>query len=157
MPWRGSTLQKMHWSPKSKLLQFYVLQFFFLTHYTGNVAPPLHAWEKCTQVSQKSAREKCLYIMFDNMLFKFWNLCFYCRYPNPSEFTYERRMFRPFEYALQPPLCNEKGSITVNKNGVPPRVSELQQGKKNKKKYRKQSMPYNGPRCFVIPGNHGWS
>ncbi|XP_050267239.1 uncharacterized protein LOC126711738 [Quercus robur] len=77
-------------------------------------------------------------------------------YPNPSEFTYERRMFRPFEYALQPPPSHEKESMTVNKHAMPPGVSEMQQGKKNKRKYQKQSMPYNGPRCFVIPGNHDW-
>ncbi|XP_075651836.1 uncharacterized protein LOC142622276 [Castanea sativa] len=77
-------------------------------------------------------------------------------YPNPSEFTYERRLFRPFKYALQPPRCHEKESMTDYKHAVPPGVSKPQHGKKNKRKYQKQSIPYNGPQCFVIPGNHDW-
>ncbi|KAF6140470.1 hypothetical protein GIB67_010300 [Kingdonia uniflora] len=64
------------------------------------------------------------------------------RYPNPSEFTYEKRFFCPFEYALQPPNWYKPEHIAVNKPELPSGVSELKQ--------------YDGPQCFVIPGNHDW-
>ncbi|KAL4649731.1 hypothetical protein ACB092_01G035800 [Castanea dentata] len=86
-------------------------------------------------------------------------------YPNPSEFTYERRLFRPFKYALQPPPCHEQGRMGVKKldemppcyeqQRMAPGMTGLKQDKKRTKK-RKQSLPYDGPRCFVIPGNHDW-
>ncbi|KAF7829742.1 uncharacterized protein G2W53_012075 [Senna tora] len=60
-------------------------------------------------------------------------------YPNPSAFTYERRLFVPFEYALQPPSWYTAEQIAVNKPEVPGGVALKQ---------------YNGPQCFVIPGNH---
>ncbi|CAK9168584.1 unnamed protein product, partial [Ilex paraguariensis] len=63
-------------------------------------------------------------------------------YPNPSAFTYERRFFRPFEYALQRPPWYKEEHIAVNKPELPCGVSELKQ--------------YDGPQCFVIPGNHDW-
>ncbi|KAK4390591.1 hypothetical protein Sango_2122400 [Sesamum angolense] len=63
-------------------------------------------------------------------------------YPNPSTFTYERRLFRPFEYALQPPLWYKEEHIAVNKPELPSGVSTLKQ--------------YDGPQCFLIPGNHDW-
>lgn len=63
------------------------------------------------------------------------------RYPNPSSFTYEKRFFRPFEYALQPPMWYKEEHIAVSKPELPPEVDELRQ--------------YDGPQCFVIPGNHG--
>ncbi|GAA0157203.1 esterase [Lithospermum erythrorhizon] len=62
-------------------------------------------------------------------------------YPNPSAFTYEKRFFRPFEYALQPPVWYKEEHIAVRKPELPVGVSELKQ--------------YDGPQCFVIPGNHG--
>ncbi|XP_050364199.1 uncharacterized protein LOC126782895 [Argentina anserina] len=63
-------------------------------------------------------------------------------YPNPSAFTYERRLFCPFEYALQPPPWSKEEHIAVDKPELPCGVSELKQ--------------YDGPQCFVIPGNHDW-
>ncbi|KAK6160731.1 hypothetical protein DH2020_004112 [Rehmannia glutinosa] len=63
-------------------------------------------------------------------------------YPNPSAFTYERRLFRPFEYALQPPVWYKEEHISVDKPELPRGVSTLEQ--------------YDGPQCFVIPGNHDW-
>ncbi|KAF3446689.1 hypothetical protein FNV43_RR11869 [Rhamnella rubrinervis] len=63
-------------------------------------------------------------------------------YPNPSAFTYKKRLFRPFEYALQPPPWYKEGHVAVNKPELPNGVSELKQ--------------YDGPQCFVIPGNHDW-
>ena len=64
------------------------------------------------------------------------------RYPNPSAFTYERRLFRPFEDALQPPLWYKEEHIAANKPELPCGMSLLKE--------------YDGPQCFVIPGNHGW-
>ncbi|XP_006342611.1 uncharacterized protein [Solanum tuberosum] len=63
-------------------------------------------------------------------------------YPNPSAFTYEKRFFRPFEYALQPPIWYKEDHIAVKKPELPSGVTELRQ--------------YVGPQCFVIPGNHDW-
>ncbi|AEE84691.2 Calcineurin-like metallo-phosphoesterase superfamily protein [Arabidopsis thaliana] len=63
-------------------------------------------------------------------------------YPNPSAFTYEKRLFCPFEYALQPPHWYKTDSISVNKPELPDGVSDLKH--------------YDGPQCFLIPGNHDW-
>ncbi|VAH30900.1 unnamed protein product [Triticum turgidum subsp. durum] len=63
-------------------------------------------------------------------------------YPNPSSFTYERRFFGPFEYAMQPPRWYKAEHIAVDKPEVPPGVSKMKK--------------YDGPQCFIIPGNHDW-
>ncbi|KMT19303.1 hypothetical protein BVRB_1g013090 [Beta vulgaris subsp. vulgaris] len=63
-------------------------------------------------------------------------------YPNPSTFTYESRFFRPFEYALQPPSWYKEEHIAVKKPELPCGVSDLKH--------------YDGPQCFIIPGNHDW-
>ncbi|PKA64069.1 hypothetical protein AXF42_Ash005081 [Apostasia shenzhenica] len=63
-------------------------------------------------------------------------------YPNPSAFTYEKRLFLPFEYALQPPAWYKTEHIAVNKPELPYGILKLEQ--------------YGGPQCFVIPGNHDW-
>ncbi|KAF3779958.1 hypothetical protein EJ110_NYTH40416 [Nymphaea thermarum] len=63
-------------------------------------------------------------------------------YPNPSSFSYERRFFLPFEYALQPPPWYKPEHIAVNKPEIPCGLSDLKQ--------------YDGPQCFIIPGNHDW-
>ncbi|CAK7347583.1 unnamed protein product [Dovyalis caffra] len=63
-------------------------------------------------------------------------------YPNPSSFTYEKRFFCPFEYALQPPTWYMPEHIAVNKPELPDGVAELKH--------------YDGPQCFLIPGNHDW-
>ena len=65
----------------------------------------------------------------------------YLRYPNPSAFTYEKRLFCPFEYALQPPHWYKNDSIAVDKPELPEGVKDLKD--------------YDGPQCFLIPGNHG--
>lgn len=63
-------------------------------------------------------------------------------YPNPSAFTYEKRLFYPFEHALQPPARYKPEHIAVNKPEVPYELSEIKR--------------YDGPQCFIIPGNHDW-
>ncbi|MFS7977669.1 putative calcineurin-like phosphoesterase domain, ApaH type [Helianthus anomalus] len=63
-------------------------------------------------------------------------------YPNPSAFTYEKRVFSPFEYALQSPSWYKDVRIAVEKPELPFGVTDLKQ--------------YDGPQCFVIPGNHDW-
>uniref|UniRef100_A0A2C9VYG1 Calcineurin-like phosphoesterase domain-containing protein n=1 Tax=Manihot esculenta TaxID=3983 RepID=A0A2C9VYG1_MANES len=63
-------------------------------------------------------------------------------YPNPSAFTYEKRLFCPFEYALQPPPWYKQEHVAVNKPELPVGVSDLKH--------------YDGPQCFIIPGNHDW-
>lgn len=68
-------------------------------------------------------------------------IAYFYRYPNPSEFTYERRFFRPFEYALQPPSWYKEELIAVKKPELPSGVPDLKH--------------YDGPQCFIIPGNHG--
>lgn len=54
------------------------------------------------------------------------------------------------------PPCYEQQRMAVNKSAIPPGMTEQKQDKKSTKK-RRQSLSYNGPRCFAIPGNHGWS
>ncbi|KAG8081271.1 hypothetical protein GUJ93_ZPchr0007g5429 [Zizania palustris] len=63
-------------------------------------------------------------------------------YPNPSSFTYDRRFFTPFEYALQPPPWYRPEHIALDKPEVPCGVSDMKE--------------YDGPQCFIIPGNHDW-
>ncbi|XP_076902544.1 uncharacterized protein LOC143557324 [Bidens hawaiensis] len=63
-------------------------------------------------------------------------------YPNPSAFTYEKRLFRVFEYALQSPSWYKDVHIAVEKPELPVGVSGIKQ--------------YDGPQCFLIPGNHDW-
>ncbi|KAK1433514.1 hypothetical protein QVD17_10425 [Tagetes erecta] len=63
-------------------------------------------------------------------------------YPNPSAPNYEKRLFHPFEDALQPPSWYREDHLAVNKPELPIGISELKQ--------------YDGPQCFVIPGNHDW-
>jgi hypothetical protein len=72
------------------------------------------------------------------MCYLFVNIC---SYPNPSTFTYENRFFRPFEYALQPPPWYRAEHIALDKPEVPVGVSRMNE--------------YDGPQCFIIPGNHG--
>lgn len=62
-------------------------------------------------------------------------------YPNPSTYSYERRLFQPFEYALQPPRWYKPEHIAVSKPELPDGVDSLEK--------------YEGPQCFAIPGNHG--
>ncbi|KAG0612584.1 hypothetical protein M758_6G039400 [Ceratodon purpureus] len=63
-------------------------------------------------------------------------------YPNPSVFSYERRLFKPFEYALQPPPWYKPEHIAVRKPELPGGVKNLENLK--------------APQCFAIPGNHDW-
>ncbi|KAF5792369.1 putative calcineurin-like phosphoesterase domain, ApaH type, metallo-dependent phosphatase [Helianthus annuus] len=63
-------------------------------------------------------------------------------YPYPSPDTYEKRFFYPFEEALRPPSWYKEEHIAINKPELPVGVSDLKQ--------------YDGPQCFVIPGNHDW-
>ncbi|MQL98546.1 hypothetical protein Taro_031257 [Colocasia esculenta] len=63
-------------------------------------------------------------------------------YPNPSAFTYERRLFCPFEHALQPPSWYKAEHIAVEKPELPLGIADLRN--------------YEGPQCFIIPGNHDW-
>ncbi|THU63235.1 hypothetical protein C4D60_Mb01t13590 [Musa balbisiana] len=63
-------------------------------------------------------------------------------YPNPSMFTYEKRFFCPFESALQPPPWYKAEHIALIKPEIPFGITDLHQ--------------YDGPQCFIIPGNHDW-
>ncbi|KAK3442595.1 hypothetical protein EUGRSUZ_B02927 [Eucalyptus grandis] len=59
-------------------------------------------------------------------------------YPNPTPDNYEYRFFRPFMCALQPPPTWYKSEqIAVDKPEIPLEFSD-------------------GPRAFIIPGNHDW-
>ncbi|KAJ0430705.1 putative metallo-dependent phosphatase [Helianthus annuus] len=79
-----------------------------------------------------------MYVVSKNCRFR--NFRF--RYPNPSAFTYEKQFFRPFEYALQSPSWYKDVHIAVEKPERPFGVTNLKQ--------------YDGPQCFVIPGNQDW-
>jgi hypothetical protein len=65
------------------------------------------------------------------------------RYPNPSTYSYERRLFHPFEYAMQPPISYKPEHIAVKKPELPEGVDSLE--------------TLDTPQCFAIPGNHGLS
>ncbi|KAL3751228.1 hypothetical protein ACJRO7_012105 [Eucalyptus globulus] len=59
-------------------------------------------------------------------------------YPNPTPDNYEYRFFRPFMCALQPPPTWYKSEqIAVDKPEIPLEFPD-------------------GPRAFIIPGNHDW-
>ncbi|XP_042965403.1 uncharacterized protein LOC122299302 isoform X2 [Carya illinoinensis] len=79
-------------------------------------------------------------------------------YPNPSQFTYESRLFRPFEYALQSPSYAKQERMVVDKPNAPPEVSEplMKDRERSKEPPKKQMKPFEGPQCFLIPGNHDW-
>jgi hypothetical protein len=64
-------------------------------------------------------------------------------YPNPSTYSYERRLFQPFEYAMQPPISYKPEHIAVKKPELPEGVDSLETS--------------DTPQCFAIPGNHGLS
>ena len=59
-------------------------------------------------------------------------------YPSPTTESYESRFFRPFQCALPPPLGYDPAAISFQKplGGM----DALRQ--------------YDGPQCFLIPGNH---
>ena len=57
---------------------------------------------------------------------------------------------------LEMPPCYEQQRMVVNKLAEPPGVSRKHR-KDRKRTKGKQPTSYNGPQCFVIPGNHGWS
>lgn len=63
-------------------------------------------------------------------------------YPNPSTYSYERRLFLPFEYAMQPPVWYKPEHIAVTKPELPEGVHSLEE--------------FRAPQCFAIPGNHDW-
>lgn len=41
-------------------------------------------------------------------------------YPNPSDYSYEKRLFRPFEDALPPPRHYHPGRVVLHKPDLPP-------------------------------------
>uniref|UniRef100_A0A061SNC4 Calcineurin-like metallo-phosphoesterase superfamily protein isoform 1 n=1 Tax=Tetraselmis sp. GSL018 TaxID=582737 RepID=A0A061SNC4_9CHLO len=96
-------------------------------------------------------------------------------YPNPSDYTYENRLFRPFEDALPPPRHYHPGRVVddlppehpafglcdcdhgfgegLDEGGTPSTPSRAVGGASwSCRALRK----YEGPQCFAIPGNHDW-
>ncbi|KAG9397865.1 hypothetical protein AC1031_016519 [Aphanomyces cochlioides] len=63
-------------------------------------------------------------------------------YPHPDEESYESRFWRPFEYAMKPPIWYDPAAVSTKKPALPKQCKTLKD--------------YEGPTCFAIPGNHDW-
>jgi len=80
-------------------------------------------------------------------------------YPNPTEFTYEKRLFLPFQDALPPPPHYHPTRLVVTKPDLPPNPSGEEGARGGRGPDRAAPQPlrdYDGPQCFAIPGNHDW-
>eukprot|EP00873_Tetraselmis_striata_P039964 jgi/Tetstr1/460228/TSEL_005543.t1 len=98
-------------------------------------------------------------------------------YPNPSDYSYERRLFKPFEDALPPPRHYHPGRVVVHKPDLPPGhpafdmcdcdsprsaayeevpPTEVEHTKTQSSWSCRALRRYEGPQCFAIPGNHDW-
>ncbi|KAH7619432.1 hypothetical protein NADE_006274 [Nannochloris sp. 'desiccata'] len=96
-------------------------------------------------------------------------------YPNPSDETYEQRLFKVYEDALPPPAHIHPGNLVINKPDLPPEYWEAadkacscshskimsSSGKENRGgvpchtcRKAKVLNVYDGPSAFLIPGNH---
>ncbi|GLE08100.1 hypothetical protein PINS_up019062 [Pythium insidiosum] len=63
-------------------------------------------------------------------------------YPHPDSDSYEKRLWRCFEYAMKPPATYDPSAISTSKPELPRGCSSLED--------------YSGPTAFAIPGNHDW-
>ncbi|KAK9862826.1 hypothetical protein WJX84_007158 [Apatococcus fuscideae] len=99
-------------------------------------------------------------------------------YPNPSNETYEKRFFRPFEAAMPPPPHVHPSRLVVNKPDLLPLDSapatcrcppsscpthaDLHHNYHSSGHHCRACLAsetlrqYEGPTCFAIPGNHDW-
>ena len=80
-------------------------------------------------------------------------------YPDPTEEAYEKRFFRTFQDAMQPPPSFRRRAISTRKPALPV------QGWKNcvikscgevNSQAAADLKNYKGPCAFAIPGNHDW-
>ncbi|CAK4239460.1 unnamed protein product [Aphanomyces euteiches] len=58
-------------------------------------------------------------------------------YPHPDEESYESRFWRPFEYAMKPPIWYDPAAVSTKKPALPKQCKTLKD--------------YEGPTCFAIP------
>uniref|UniRef100_K3WH55 Uncharacterized protein n=1 Tax=Globisporangium ultimum (strain ATCC 200006 / CBS 805.95 / DAOM BR144) TaxID=431595 RepID=K3WH55_GLOUD len=63
-------------------------------------------------------------------------------YPHPEPESYEKRLWRCFEYAMKPPAHYDPAAISTAKVHLPDNCENLRD--------------YKGPSVFAIPGNHDW-
>mmetsp|Transcript_27634 Transcript_27634/g.42846 ORF Transcript_27634/g.42846 Transcript_27634/m.42846 type:complete len:1310 (+) Transcript_27634:227-4156(+) len=87
-------------------------------------------------------------------------------YPDPTVHNFEKRFFRTFEDAMQPPPSFRRSAISLDKPELPvPGWNEEECFAKKKyekgEKYESNEAiheveSYRGPSTFVIPGNHDW-
>jgi hypothetical protein len=99
-------------------------------------------------------------------------------YPNPSDETYEQRLFKVYEDALPPPAHIHPGNLVINKPDLPPEYwetadkactcphSKINNSNSEGRENNKDGVPchtcrkakvlnvYEGPSAFLIPGNH---
>lgn len=80
-------------------------------------------------------------------------------YPNPTEHSFEKRLFRTFEDALPPPPSFRRTYIST----VKPDLSMKGWFKdvcfattKESEGSHKKLEDYKGPTTFIVPGNHDW-
>ncbi|GAB4822190.1 hypothetical protein N2152v2_009236 [Parachlorella kessleri] len=98
-------------------------------------------------------------------------------YPNPTDETYVQRLFKPYEAAFPPPSHVHPGHLVVNKPDLPPQYWEgegpssckcalpphcgLHNGAEQQRQCKlcqkaDALRAYEGPSCFMLPGNHDW-
>jgi hypothetical protein len=80
-------------------------------------------------------------------------------YPNPTEHSFEKRLFRTFEDAMPPPPSFRRTHISIQKPDLPVKgwfhdacFSPSSSSDKNTGKIE----DYKGPTAFLVPGNHDW-
>eukprot|EP00889_Picochlorum_renovo_P008589 jgi/Picre1/35619/NNA_003080.t1 len=93
-------------------------------------------------------------------------------YPNPTDETYEMRLFKPYQDAFQSPPHVYSGHLVVNKPDLPMQyyLSSMEKCLACSQKKQEDSCDspckmclkvqalrsYQGPTSFMIPGNHDW-
>ena len=93
-------------------------------------------------------------------------------YPEPTEHSFEKRFFRTFEDAMQPPPSFRRTKIAINKEDVTSSIKGWDESlcfddkndNANGSSTRTCSASdsddmhekYKGPSTFIVPGNHDW-
>lgn len=78
-------------------------------------------------------------------------------YPDPTEESYEKRFFRTFEDAMQPPPSFRRRAISTRKPAIPVRGWCTPQSSNSSEDRENDGLDqYEGPLAFAIPGNHDW-
>ena len=80
-------------------------------------------------------------------------------YPEPTEQNFEKRFFRTFEDAMQPPPSFRRTKIAINKEDICIKgwdESICFDDNANSTRNENVHEKYKGPSTFIVPGNHDW-